>query len=96
MQSFSQPSVKCGNSVSKLSSDPIPSVKLRPGSKWAGIRWREEEEVVAVGDQLTDVLPRVQEPCLFSAGELEEGPGQVQIPPPSECVCGGEAVAQLP
>lgn len=45
------------------------------------------------GDQLTDVVPRVQEPCLFSAGELEEGPGlgagreisgsclQVQIPP---------------
>lgn len=44
-------------------------------------------------DQLTDVVPRVQEPCLFSAGELEEGPGlgagreisgsclQVQIPP---------------
>lgn len=48
MQSLSQPSVKCGNSVSKLSSDPIPSVKLRPGSKWAGSRRRgsagEEEE----------------------------------------------------
>lgn len=49
------------------------------------------------GDQLTDVVPHVQEPCLFSAGELEEGPGlgagreisgsclQVQIPP--LCVC---------
>lgn len=54
-------------------------------------------EMAAVGDQLTDVVPRVQEPCLFSAGELEEGPGlgagreisgsclQVQIPP--VCVC---------
>ena len=49
--------------------------------------------LVMGGDQLTDVVPRVQEPCLFSAGELEEGPGlgagreisgsclQVQIPP---------------
>lgn len=48
--------------------------------------------------QLTDVVPRVQEPCLFSAGELEEGPGlgagreisgsclQVPIPPPPLCV----------
>lgn len=67
-------------------------------------------EMATVGDQLTDVVPRVQEPCLFSAGELEEGPGlgagreisgsclQVQIPPVCVCVClcGGEAVAQLP
>lgn len=34
--------------MSKLSSDPIPSVKLRPASKWAGSRQRgfagEEEE----------------------------------------------------
>lgn len=65
-----------------------------------------------VGNQLTDVVPPVQEPCLFSAGELEEGPGlgagreisgsclQVQIPPLRACVCvhvcGGETVAQLP
>lgn len=62
---------------------------------------RDEEEVAVVvveGDQLTDVVPRVQEPCLFSAGELEEGPGlgagrgisgsclQVQIPPLRESV----------
>lgn len=56
-----------------------------------GKREREREE--GGEDQLTDVVPRVQEPCLFSAGELEEGPGlgagreisgsclQVQIPP---------------
>jgi len=59
MQSPSQPSVKCGNSVSKLSSDPIPSAGLRPGSKWAGSRpsggaggrgvaGREERRVVVV------------------------------------------------
>lgn len=108
MQSLSRPSVKCGNSVSKLSSDPIPSDESGPGSKWAASRrsrfcrkrWREggrkdrgEGEQGGGGDQLTDVVPRVQEPCLFSAGVLEEGPGlgagreisgsclQVQIPP---------------
>lgn len=82
MQSLSLPSVKCGNSVSKLSTDPIPSVKLGPGSKWAGSRQKgfvDEEEggggsEGGGGNQLTDVVPRVQEPCLFSAGELEEGP----------------------
>lgn len=123
MQSLSRPSVKCGNSVSKLGSDPIPSVELGPGSKWAGSRRRgfcrgggkerrrgREEGVGGGGggeNQLTDVVPHVQEPCLFSAGELEEGPGlgagreisgsclRVQIPPPM-CLCGGEAVAQLP
>lgn len=59
-----------------------------------GRKDRGEGERGEEGDQLTDVVPRVQEPCLFSAGELEEGPGlgagreisgsclQVQIPAP--------------
>lgn len=120
MQSLSQPSVKCGNSVSKLSSDPIPSVKLRPGSKWAGSRRRgfagEEREGWGGGwwwwwwwrgiSSLMSCRVCRNPACSPRASwrrvqawvpaERSLVPACRSKSPLSVCLCGGEAVAQLP
>lgn len=112
-QSLSRPSVKCGNSVSKLCSDPIPSVKLGPGSKWAGSRQRGfvwEEGVVVVWSE-GGSAHWCRAACAGTLPVLRGRVGGGSRPgcrprdlwfllagpnPPSVCLCGGEAVAQLP